>query len=562
MFLFQQLYSYNSSPNQLKMFNKDNTSYLQYSALITIIIIATLLRLLKLNYQSLWLDEIYSIVPADPKWPESMIIEYCKKDQPPTYFLSLHYWFKIFPYTDFYGRLFSAFTGILGVLSMFFLGKQFKDINTGLIASFVTAINYFHIYYSQEVRFYSLLFLLTVLSYLFFLRCCKNSTIINYLVYIIVSTALVYTHYYGILILVTQLILFIMLVWKSITNWKFIIYSILAGIIITILYIPWIPIIIKDSNIDPNLMWILPPKELFIFEYLYNYFGKDPYQLILFFICLFLVIKAIFFKNKDDLQLKRKTIIVYFIIFISILLILIIGIPHLRAVVPHSYVHTPLAMIYLILASLFIIKLPTKLFSNTKIELQTIGQNDKVTFLILAVWGIVSYLIPYTRSLLSTPMLLERYTMISLPVIFMFIALGLYQVKNSKVRISLIGLLILSSSLNFVFFNEYYTSYHKGQFREAAKLVIQKNKNQTKVYSTLAWHFNFYFDQFNADIDVIDPNSLDFANSISTEKKLWVLIGHGVPLTDEQNKLIEKDFLLKNKHSYYGKAYAVEYIRK
>lgn len=544
------------------MLNKKNTVFLQYSVLLAILIIATFLRFFKLNYQSLWLDEIYSIVPADPKWPVSMIIEYCKKDQPPTYFLSLHYWFKYFPYTDFYGRVFSAITGVLGVLAMFFLGKQFKDTYTGLFASFITAINYFHIYYSQEVRFYSLLFLLTVVSYLFFLKCCKKPTALNYIIYCLVATALIYTHYYGIIVLITQFVIFLLIIWKSERNWKFIIYSIASGIIIILLFQPWIPILIKDSNIDPNLMWILPPKEFFLLEYLYNYFGKDPYQFVLFFICTFIIIKEVFYYSGENLKLNRRTIIRSTIIIICILLILGKGIPHLRAIVPHEYVHVPLAIVYLILFCLYLFKLPSKLFSENTIDLKTIDQNIKVTFLILSTWGLMSYLIPYVRSLTSTPMLVERYTIISLPVIFMFLALGLRYISNTKVLVSILFLLIVSTVLNFTLFNKHYFSYHKGQFREAALQVIRLNESQTKVFSTLAWHYNFYFDQFNANVDVIDPNSVDFAANIATENKLWVLIGHGVPLSPEQNSLITKDFQLKAKYSYYGDAYAEEYIRK
>jgi uncharacterized membrane protein len=72
--------------------------------------------------------------------------------------------------------LFSVLIGVLGLVAMYALGREVGGRKAGLAACFFTAINWFHILYSQEVRFYGLLFLFTVLSYLFFIRAYRQGT--------------------------------------------------------------------------------------------------------------------------------------------------------------------------------------------------------------------------------------------------------------------------------------------------------------------------------------------------------------------------------------------------
>ena len=182
--------------NWIEAFNKNYV----FIFLFLILALSVFLRLYKLDFKSLWIDELYTIVPANPNNDLESIVRYCKSDQPPLFFFLLHYWFKIFPYSPFFGRLLSVVIGVLGVAAMYFLGAEIKNRETGLYASALSAINYFHIYYSQECRFYSLLFLLTVVSFIFFLRSLKYKTKKNYLLYVLSTIGLLYTQYFGIIV--------------------------------------------------------------------------------------------------------------------------------------------------------------------------------------------------------------------------------------------------------------------------------------------------------------------------------------------------------------------------
>ena len=177
----------------------------KYTAwLLFIILLGTGLRLYHLDYQSLWLDEIYSMIGSNPDQSFASMIAYCRNDQPPAFFTLLYYWFKAFGYTPYAGRLLAAIIGVIGIVFVYFLGKEVRDKETGLFAALIAAFNYFQIYYSQEVRFYSLLFLLATLSYLFFIRIIKWDKGSDYFLYVIFTTLAMYTHYYGLVILASQ----------------------------------------------------------------------------------------------------------------------------------------------------------------------------------------------------------------------------------------------------------------------------------------------------------------------------------------------------------------------
>src|SRR5712672_789450 len=128
-----------------------------FFALICILSLATILRTYKLDYQSLWHDEIHSMNGPSPDKTFDEVVEYSKHDQPPVHFIIMHYWTKAFGFNDFEGRLPSVLFGIIGVMVMFFLGQELKSDKVGLVAAFIASINYFHILHSQEARFYSLL---------------------------------------------------------------------------------------------------------------------------------------------------------------------------------------------------------------------------------------------------------------------------------------------------------------------------------------------------------------------------------------------------------------------
>jgi len=257
--------------------------------LLTIILLAVALRIYHLDYQSLWHDEFHSMLETDPDLPFDEMMDHCKNDQPPAHFLMLRYWLKVFGYSSYNGRLLSVVIGLLGVLAMFFLGKEFKNETTGLLCAFITSANYFHILYSQEARFYILVFLFSTLSYLYFLKSTRNQRLINYIGYVLTTVGLLYTHYFGLVVFLSQAIIFVAVFFYKKYTRTFFVWSMAAAISVVILISPWIPIFVHDNA--TSAFWILPLDKTFLLGCIYDYFNNHVLYKVFGLLFLYFLIK-------------------------------------------------------------------------------------------------------------------------------------------------------------------------------------------------------------------------------------------------------------------------------
>lgn len=461
------------------------TPAIQYALLFFIVLLALVLRLYNLTFQSMWYDELHSIIPTNPENTLLSIIEYSKKDQPPAYFILLHQWFSLTGYNEYYGKLLSVIIGLGGVVAMFFLGKEFKDSATGLFASFITAINYLHIYFSQEVRFYTMLFLLSILSYLFFIKCCKKPLAANYAGYTLFSILLIYTHYYGMVVLLTQLVTFICLILLGKRDTTFIVYAIISGLLIIISFIPWLPTVFTDNQISS--FWIEKPKIYFIVEYVYVYLGGDVF----------------------------------------------------------------LGIVYLVLTGLFIRYL-VNYFKQYQLGNIQADMFSYMVFILFS-WVVISYLIPYIRYLLSTPVMHVRYTLITLPALLMVFALGWRTISRQNIRLIVIGLIAVSSAINLLYVKDYYHTVTRMQFRELSHDLIKEKADSAKVYSDAAWYFNYYLKHYKAGFVAYDTYGRNFENELANEQAIWILYSGALEgATPEQMKYI---------HTYYKPSKKIQYFQ-
>jgi len=439
--------------------------------LIGIILLGTALRLYHINYQSLWVDELFSIIPTNPNLSVTSLIESCKSDQPPLFFFYIHYVFKLFGYNELIGRLACATIGLVSIPVIYLLGKECGDKKAGLLAAALTTVNYFHIYYSQELRFYSMAFLLSTLSYLFFIRAYKHNRSVDYVGYILATTGLLYTHYYGMIIFLTQAFTFLILL-KYRRDKKFILSALLSGVVIVIAFSLWLPVIF--SGLGEVLPHIKMPSPDFFIKYFYYYTGKDALSASLFCFFIFLFTKTFFSKHQKDAE-----------------------------IVP--------------------------------------------VFLIIVIWIVLSYLIPYIRSVLITPMLADRYTIVTLPAWIIVFSLGWNKINNLKLKYILALVVVLSAIINLFFFKQHYTRLKKDQWREASNYVISRNTLHYPLYSTVSWHFNYYFR--NQPEKVSDLYSSD----LSKVDKFWFLVAHfdEVEMEAQIEKLKER-FVIIERQSFFG----------
>jgi mannosyltransferase len=177
-------------------------------SLCTVLIVAGVLRAYQIGDESYWMDEVTSLHVAVGAPMASLVPG--AFDRPPVYFIPLHFWVHVFGTAEASARSLSAVIGVASVALIYVVGRGLFGEETGLVAAFVMGISAFQIYYSQEVRYYSLFVFMTLLSFLFFIRAMERSTLTDYGLYAGATILLVYTHAFGVFVLAAQDLYFLL----------------------------------------------------------------------------------------------------------------------------------------------------------------------------------------------------------------------------------------------------------------------------------------------------------------------------------------------------------------
>lgn len=199
------------------------------------------IRMLNINYSSLWADELYSALLAHPgnSWYEVLYIQ--RAYQPPLYAFILWIWVKIFAYNEFYIRLLTVLAGTACIWVSGILGKKIKNPQLGIILALMVTFNPVQIWYSLEARFYVFIYLFSALSLLLYWYIITHKPV-NKAIYLVkagVDAALCYFHHFGIIFIFAQFIFDIALWYKSKDHSLF--FTKLASFLLAgLLYAPWV----------------------------------------------------------------------------------------------------------------------------------------------------------------------------------------------------------------------------------------------------------------------------------------------------------------------------------
>jgi mannosyltransferase len=184
---------------------------IKYQYLIYVgLIVAFLLRAFNLNYQGLWNDELYTAVTSHPRLSIGEVIDFLKRDiHPPLHNILTNLWTKTFSYSDTSLRMFNIVLGVFGTLSIYHLAKELFNKKVAIYAFIFSIVNYYLIFYSQEVRAYGMLCLLANYSFLFFVRLIRSDfSFKDAIWYVLATTAMLYTHYFSLFVVAGQFFAF------------------------------------------------------------------------------------------------------------------------------------------------------------------------------------------------------------------------------------------------------------------------------------------------------------------------------------------------------------------
>jgi uncharacterized membrane protein len=221
-------------------------------------------RLWGLTESCLWFDEIFSIHAAE--LPLRGLLDLAAKDliHPPLFYILLKLWILVGGETLFWLRLFPFFFSLLAIVPFLFICKELRlgRFATGT-AMVLFAVNGSLIKYTQEVRMYSLLLFLSLLSLWLFTRFFFKGK--NFLLLLLVNVLLVYTHYYGWFIIFSEVVA---IAWfQRIKLGRIVVVTGVAAAA----FLPWVVAVISaarsGSEISQNIGWIPRPGFSALFEF-------------------------------------------------------------------------------------------------------------------------------------------------------------------------------------------------------------------------------------------------------------------------------------------------------
>ncbi len=227
-----------------------NRYFLYYE--IGLFFLGVVLRLLFISKGSFWLDEVASYMIA--RLPFSNIptgsVFYLVKN-PPLFFMLLHFYQPFTGGSIFLLRLFPFF---FGCLSLFFFLKLLKEIEIKdyLLPFFVGIVSPIWVFQSQELKNYSLLLFIILLSFWLFIKILKQKNFRwkENVFYFLSLTAGFSTHYLFVFVWLSQLITLIIF---TVTKYKKP-YGLIPLFSSCVILIPLSALVYKHMKIAPALM--------------------------------------------------------------------------------------------------------------------------------------------------------------------------------------------------------------------------------------------------------------------------------------------------------------------
>ena len=229
----------------------------RFCCYLFLLLLAFGLRVYRLGHQSLWEDEIHSVLRGNLPFCVAIKDILSAGNQAPLYFVTMHFW-QFLGDDELVVRFFSVICGTLAIAMLVRLSLLIEDHRTGLLAALLLAFSPLHIWYSQETRMYSLVIFLAIVGNYLFLKAIEGNRLKYWLGYAICILALVYVHYFGCLMAVAHFIF--LFVNRNSFDFKaalrrWILWMAVAGLA----YLPWLIVIARSSGTrSANMGWISP----------------------------------------------------------------------------------------------------------------------------------------------------------------------------------------------------------------------------------------------------------------------------------------------------------------
>jgi mannosyltransferase len=449
-------------------------SWIERNKLILILLICCVgffLRFYDLGGESYWFDEIMSLNFSQKDLVSILNLPSYEAHIPPLYYILLHFWISLVGTSEFAVRSLSAIFGSLSIFALYKLGKTLFNVKIAIYSSFILAVSIFHIYFSQEARMYSLLTLTTLLSIFFFLKSLNENRLRFWVSYIIVSILMLYTHSYGIFILIFQ---FFYLLFYYRNKIGYIKNCFIAFFLIILGFFPWL---IRLFEIAPYILegnsaiaWIPKPDIILILGTILIFCNSSVVGLLVFGYS----IKNVF--QVDNLKKRFNG---------------------------------------------------SSFFESLKRIKTYFSDSSKFSVNFCFIWMGIPFILSLLISLIFQPIYTPKYLILISPAFYLLVSKGLTK-ANLKIRYVLLLILLIDSAMISY---SYYTHPNKEQWREAAIYIQEREDAGDLIIINAPWlelNFKHYYNGSNIIRGVQTIDQLHEALLTTEHNKLWLILSHDI----------------------------------
>jgi len=457
-------------------------SWIERNEVILILLICGVgffLRFYDLGGESYWFDEKMSLYFSQKDLVSILNPPSSETQIPPLYYILLHFWIRLVGTSEFAVRSLSAIFGSLSIFALYKLGKKIFNVKIAIYSSLILAVSIFHIYFSQEARMYSLLTLTTIVSIFFFLKSLNENRLRFWASYIIVSILMLYTHSYGIFILIFQ---FFYLLFYYRNKIGYVKNGLIAFFLVILGFFPWL---IKLFETTPYILegysaiaWIPKPNIILILGTILIFCNSSVVSLLVFGYS----IRSIF--QLDNLK-KRFNKSAFF--------------ESVR-------------------------RIKACFFDSSKF-----GVN------FCFIWMGIPFILSLLISLIFQPIYLPKYLILVSPAFYLLVSEGLTK-KNLKIRYILLLILLIDSAMISY---SYYTHLNKEQWREAAIYIQEREATGDLIIINAPWlelNLKHYYNGSNVIRGVQTVDQLNEALPTTEHPKVWLILAHDI-ITDPNGQV-------------------------
>jgi 4-amino-4-deoxy-L-arabinose transferase-like glycosyltransferase len=219
--------------------DRTRSRYLAAVALLVLVAFST--RASSLDAQSLWRDEVDALRFATA--PRSELLGNFTEPgwNGPLYFLLLRGWIALTGTSEYAMRFFSLVPGVLSIPLIYVLGRRLFNPATGLISALLVTTSPYLVWYSQEVKMYTLVLALSLMAIYSLRRGLGGDGWIWWMAQIAATTLAFYSHILAALLIPVQILLCIVWWPQTRQRWQ------KAVISFAVLTLPYLPLVVWQA---------------------------------------------------------------------------------------------------------------------------------------------------------------------------------------------------------------------------------------------------------------------------------------------------------------------------